>query len=71
MESWKIKTLLAKALESKDNQTHYSGQDVLGSKDILVHLHEIHKSLDLKISEVHDKAETVNKKLTLLIRLLR
>lgn len=70
-ESWKIKTLLARALDAKESQMQHSSQENLGSKDILFHLHEIHKSLDLKISTVHDKAKTVNKKLTLLIRLLR
>lgn len=70
-ESWRIKTLLAKALDSKDEGKQHSGKGNSLSEDQLAKIHEIHESLDRRISTVHDAVETVNKKLTLLIRLLR
>jgi len=70
-ESWKVKTLLAKALESKEEVQQHSKREVSISDEQLNNMLEIYKSLDAKISAVHGVAELVNKKLTLLIKLLR
>jgi len=71
VESWRIKTLLARALESRDEGNQHSQGENLISEAQLKGLYEICEALDKKISAVHEVAETVNKKLTLLIKLLR
>lgn len=70
-ESWRIKTLLAKALDSKEEGKQRSGKGNSTSEDQSANFHEIHDSLDRKITTVQEAVEIVNKKLTLLIRLLQ
>jgi len=70
-ESWKLKTLLARALDSKDSCSPSSSKGKSTTDVNLEQLRELYKILDFKISAAHEVAETVNKNLTLLIRLLR
>jgi len=70
-ESWRIKTLLAKALDSLDDGKQHSERADLSPEAYLKKLHEIHEALDGKISSVGEAVEIVNKKLTLLIKFLR
>lgn len=63
--------MLARALDSKEDKKQHSNREDSISKDQLNNLYEIYKLLDLKISTVYEVAESVNKKLTLLIKLLR
>lgn len=71
VECWRIKTLLARALESKDEGNQQSRGENPISEAQLKDLYEICEALDDKIAAVHEVAKIVNKNLTLLIKLLR
>lgn len=62
---------MARALDSKDEGKQHSKREDLIYEAHLKRLYEIYETLDLKILAVHEVAETVNKKLTLLIKLLQ
>lgn len=62
---------MAKALESRDKGKQKSERADPSQEAYLKNLHELHAMLDGRISSVGDAVEVVNKKLTLLIRLLR
>jgi len=70
-DSWRIKTLLAKALDAKEDGKQCSGKGHPASENQLADPQEIHESLDRRITAVQEGVEVVNKKLTMLIRLLR
>ena len=70
-ESWRIKTLLAKALDAKEDGKQRSGKGHPASENQSANPQEIHESLDRRITAVQEGVEIVNKKLTVLIRLLR
>lgn len=70
-ESWRIKTLLAKALDAKEEGTQRSGKGYPASENQSADPQVIHESMDCRITAVQEGVEVINKKLTVLIRLLR
>lgn len=69
-ESWRIETLLIRTLDSREEEKQHSQRDNFISEAQLKSLYEIYEALDLTILAVHDVVESVNKKLTFLIKLL-
>jgi len=70
-ESWRMKTLLAKALDMKDADKQNTEKEQPPLNGHLGNTSASQEYMDRRISAIQEGVEIVNKKLTLLIRLLR
>lgn len=71
VESWRTKTLIAKALESIEKEKQHIVTEVNLTEAQMAKIVDYNSALDNNISTVHEAIQTLNRKLTLLIRLLR
>ena len=71
VESWRTKTLIAKALESMEKERQHVVTEVNLTEAQMAKIIDYNNSLDSRITTVQEAIQTVNRKLTLLIRLLR
>lgn len=70
-ESLRVKTLLAKALEAINEDKEQVVKEINLTDSQMSKIVDYHNSLDGRISMVHEEVHMINKKLTLLIRILR
>jgi hypothetical protein len=70
-ESWRTKTLIAKALDSIEKEKQHIVTEVNLTEAQMAKIIDYNSVLDSKISTVHEAVKTLNRMLTLLIRLLR
>lgn len=70
-ESWRTKTLIAKALESIEKDRQHIVIEVNLTEDQMAKIIDYNSSLDSKINTVTEAVKTLNRMLMLLIRLLK
>jgi len=70
-ESWRTKTLIAKAFEAIDKEKDKIITDVNLTEAQMAKILDYNNSLDVRITRVQDAIQVVNRKLTLLCRLLK
>ena len=70
-EAWRMKTMLAKVLEAQEEQDERV-QKLKRQMDAMEHNHMcLVESIEFKLSSLDQQADTINKKLTVLIKLMR
>lgn len=70
-ESWRMKAMLAQDLSMQADNKELSQNDKPISEAQMQNLYAIYESLDFKVTAVHEGVDTISKKLTVLIKILR